>query len=116
MENTIKLLQQEFIGSCGKTTQYIQFHKTFKKDITKILKPYCSIIKIYKPNHFGGSGFFELKNKNIYYFSLRDLSAGKKDMLIRTAKDFNDFTGGTNNFICFNNKFKHNLLNYIGVV
>ena len=56
--------------------------------------------------HFGASGFFTLGNK-IWYFSLGDVR-WDRNFLIRTAKDYKDFSGGSNLFLSVEseNKFK----------
>jgi hypothetical protein len=79
--------------------QYLIFCKVFKKQFKKLLNDNFNItkIKISKPNHFDQSGFFELCDDNIYYFSIGDLR-WNKTFLIRTAKDFKDYTGGTNSY------------------
>ena len=46
------------------------------------------------------SGFFTAPSGQIYYLSCSDVRHfGYKQLLIRTAKTYNDFTGGVNNFI-----------------
>ena len=94
-------LQTQFESSSQRTPQYLSFHRIFKQQFIKLLKENFPIsrIEISKPNHFDVSGFFELENKNIYYFSIGDLRWNKEHMLIRTAKDFKDYTGGCNNFL-----------------
>ena len=103
MKKTKQLLSIEFESSTTKTPQYLEFYKTFKREFTNMLKPYINNIKIHKPNHFDVSGFFERKDNQIFYFSLGDLRWNKKELLIRTATDFKDYTGGRNNFIPMNN-------------
>lgn len=65
-------------------------------------------------NHFEMYGFFETNSGKIYYVSTGDLRwfAKRLGMLIRTAKDFKDFTGGTNCTIMFDEHFEENLLKY----
>ena len=55
----------------------------------------------YKQNngHYYISGFFTLGSQ-AYYISISDVRYFKVDnILIRTAKDYRDFTGGTNHYI-----------------
>ncbi len=115
MDTTLKELNQEFVSSSSQTHQYLEFHKLFKKEFKKFLKPYCKEILISKPNHFNINGFFKLNNDKIYYFSISDLRWSKDKILIRTAKDFKDYTGGGNNFINLDLNFKNNLLNYLNL-
>jgi len=106
----IYLLNCDFESSSQRTTQYLEFHRTFKREFKKVLNPICNKIEISKPNHFDVSGFFQLKDNRIYYFSISDLR-WNKTFLIRIAKDFKDYTGGSNNFINLDNNFIENLLN-----
>ena len=42
---------------------------------------------------------FAVKNDKVIYFSISDVrSFPDNKILLRTAKDFNDFTGGSNNY------------------
>ena len=79
-------------------------YSMFKRGFKGYLQNYFKLIQ-FKPNlgHFFISGFFELENKEngnkqTYYFSIEDLRFNPT-FLIRTAKDFKDFTGGTNNYL-----------------
>ena len=101
LKKSLYLWGFEFESSSVRTQQYLEFHRTFKKEFTELLKPYCSEIEISKPNHFDVSGFFKTNKGKIYYFSISDLRWDKKEVLIRTATDFNDYVGGSNNFISF---------------
>ena len=104
-----------FESSSCRTPQYLEFHRVFKKEIKDLLKPYCKNIEISSPNHFDFSGFFELNNNEIYYISLSDLRHSKDKILIRIAKDFKDYSGGSNNFIPFNEDFVKNLFKYLKI-
>jgi hypothetical protein len=79
--------------------QYIIFCRVFKKQFKKLLNDNFNIakIEISKPNHYDQTGFFELCNGNIYYFSIGDLR-WDKTFLIRTARHFEDYTGGSNDY------------------
>ena len=87
----------------------------FKIDFTNVLKSHCKKIEISKPNQFDVSGFFELNSGEIYYFSISDLRWDKNEMLIRTANDFKDYTGGSNGFISLNSEFENNLKSYLNL-
>lgn len=113
MKKSLYLLGFEFESSSGRTSQYLEFHRTFKREFKKLLQPYTKKIDISKPNHFDLSGFFELNSGDIYYISVGDLRWSKDNMLIRTAKDFKDYTGGSNGFISLNSDFESNLQNYL---
>ena len=103
----------DFESSSTRTPQYLEFHRVFKREFTQLLHPYISAIEISKPNHFGVSGFFELPDKRIFYFSIGDLRWCKNSMLIRTATSFKDYTGGRNNDIPLDKDFVANFLGFI---
>lgn len=103
MKKTLSLLKQKFESSCGKTPQYLEFHRTFKREFTALLKSYgAEKIEVSKPNHFDASGFFTHADE-IYYFSLSDLRWSKSNLLVRTAKHYKDYTGGVNQYVTFDN-------------
>lgn len=100
MNKSLSLLAREFESSSTRTPQYLEFHRTFKREFTKALSDIgCSKVEISKPNHFDVSGFFTADNNQIYYFSISDLRWSKDNLLIRTAKHYKDYRGGGNNFI-----------------
>jgi len=99
MKKAIAMTKQEFESSCHRTPEYLAWHKLFKREMTAYLKSLgAETVEIFSPNHFDMSGFF-LKNQQWVYFSLSDLRWSKDDMLVRTAKNNKDYTGGTNNFV-----------------
>ena len=56
------------------------------------------------------SGFFTSPSGQIYYFSCSDVrDFGYDKLLIRTAKSYSDYTGGSNNYCNIN---KADLLNF----
>jgi hypothetical protein len=56
------------------------------------------------------SGFFTAPSGQIYYFSCSDVRHfGYNKLLIRTAKSYKDYTGGSNDYIGVDNK---SLLNF----
>jgi len=114
-KKTLYLLAQDFESSSGRTPQYLEFHKVFKKEFTAMLKSFTTELELSKPNHFDVTGFFKMDDGRIYYFSVGDLRWAKDSMLIRTADGFKDYTGGSNGFINLNDAFEQNLLNYLGV-
>lgn len=110
MKETLKLIAQEFESSSSRTPQYLQFHRTFKKEFTKALSTIgCTNVEIGKPNHFDLSGFFTAPNNQIWYFSLSDLRWSKDSLLIRTASHYKDWSGGGNNYISINSNIINNL-------
>lgn len=104
MQDLINATKQTFGSSCYKTPHYIAWHRLFKKEFTKFLKDKdVTEIQIGRPNHFDISGFFKTKHDLIFYFSIPDLRGNKDKMLIRTAENFKDYTGGRNNFASLDN-------------
>jgi hypothetical protein len=93
------LLHAEYESSSTRTKQYLTFCRVFKRQFKKLLNETFDIakIEIAKPNHFDQYGYFELKNGNIYYFSVGDLR-WRTTFLLRTAISFTDSTGGSNNY------------------
>jgi hypothetical protein len=93
------LLHVEYESSPTKTTAYLTFCRVFKRQFKKLLHENFEIakIKISKPTCFYQDGFFELKNGNIYYFSIDDLREDPT-FLIRTAKNFEDYRVCSNDF------------------
>jgi hypothetical protein len=113
MKISLQLIKKEFESSCERTPQYLEFHRTFKREFTNLLKPHTTRIEIAKLNHFDVFGFFELNDGRIYYFSIGDLRWDKEKMLVRTAKHFKDYTGGMNQFIKIDDSFAESVLKFI---
>lgn len=117
MKKTFELLKEDFESSTTRTPQYLNFHKVFKKEFIALLKDQASKIEISKPNHFDISGFFQIKEGTIYYFSISDLRWSKDKMLIREAESFSDYTGGSNYFIALKDSesFRNKLFNFLSI-
>ena len=76
------------------------FFRKEKARITKILQERgCTKIEMnYGFYYF--SGFFTAPSGQVYYFSCSDVRHSTYcQLLIRTAKDYSDFSGGSNNFV-----------------
>jgi len=100
MQKVATALQQEFISSSGLTQQFTGFYRLFKREFTKTLKKHFDIAEIrIRRGHFYTSGFFQITDGRIWYFSLGDVRWGDGKLLIRTAKSFEDYTGGSNSFV-----------------
>ena len=105
MKKTLQLLRQGFESSSGTTPQFLSFVRTFRSEITKILKAKgCTNIEIGK-GHFYISGFFTAPSGQVYYLSLSDVRTFSEtgwnngSLMYRTAKDYKDYTGGCNQFV-----------------
>jgi len=93
------LMNAKYESSSMRTPQYLTFCRVFKRQFKKLLNENFDVVKIdiAKANHFDQYGFFELKNGHIFYFSIGDLR-WNKSLLIRTAENFEDYTGGSNDY------------------
>jgi len=100
MKRAIEATQKEFESSCGRTPEYLAWHRLFKKELTIfILNQGGKDVQIGKPNHFDLSGFFTAHDGQIWYVSVSDLRGFKDSMLLRAAKSYKDYSGGRNNDI-----------------
>jgi hypothetical protein len=102
MEKTLKLLEQEFESSCGSTPQWDKFCLVFKKELKEELEKIGIVDFKFRKGHFYCSGFFQLPDNRIYYFSQSDVRffvQHKTSLLIRTAESFTDYIGGRNQYI-----------------
>jgi hypothetical protein len=100
----IGLLRQTFESSSELTPQFQHFYMTFRSDMKKFLKERGAKDMKFNRGHFHVFGFFEMQGQ-IWYFSTGDVRWFKKDgMLLRTAKSFEDYTGGSNNTVRFDNE------------
>lgn len=115
-DRVLYLLAFDFESSCERTPQYREFHRIFRTEFTRLLKPHISEIKISPPNHFDVYGFFETNEGQIFCFSIGDLRWDKELMMIRTAKDFNDHNGGSNNFITIDKDFPEKIIRAIKTI
>lgn len=102
MEQIKALLERGFQSSSGKTPEFAAFARLFKKHFAKELATVGATLKVFSVGHFYVSGFFEL-NGQLFYFSISDVrmytdSGHWGSVLIRTAKDVKDFSGGTNTY------------------
>ena len=102
-----KWLNAEFESSCSETLQFREFVKDYKKTLKAILFDKYEIVEFHKM-HFEFSAF--IKNRftgKLVYLAISDVrfwgNNWYNNILIRTAKDTKDFTGGSNNYIELNN-------------
>jgi len=99
MKKALAATQKDFESASYRTPEYLAWHRLFKREFTKFLAGKgATNIQIGKPNHFDMSGFFTLCNQP-WYFRIEDIRWSKDSMLIRTARDYKDFTGGRNQSI-----------------
>ena len=101
MENIVKQIKNwHTTGTNSKHDPYWkEFVRDFKKTIKKELEEINVENIVFSVGHYYISGFFQLGEQN-YYFSISDVRHFSNDMMmVRTAKDFNDYRGGSNNWI-----------------
>lgn len=101
MQNFLKAYNDmKFISTCGKSSQYVECARDFKKVIKKIFGTEYNVeLNI---GHFDFYGFIS-KNDKYCYFNIGDLrgECGKdsfNNVLYRSANGNKDFSGGSNNF------------------
>ena len=99
----IQSLTQEFESGSQLTYQFKAFYRIFTRDFSDILTNFHAEKIEFSRGHFITSGFFTHKDQ-VYYFSLGDVRWNKERMLIRTAKDYKDYTGGSNDYLDLKNR------------
>lgn len=91
-------------NGCYTSEDFKKFSREFKSMINEEIKKVGGTdYQQSKGTHYYISGFFKV-GEQPYYISLSDVryeNPNRIDLLIRTAKDYKDYTGGTNHFIDF---------------
>lgn len=103
MKQIIALLKRGFVSSSVKTPEFKAFARLFKKHFGKEVTDIGATLVSFNVGHFYVSGFFQLDNGKMFYFSLsdvRDFEFKQDDftLLIRTAQHAKDYTGGRNTY------------------
>jgi hypothetical protein len=95
----------EFRSSTTKTPEFKAFAKDFKAAIKTKLLPGIDLAK-YSVGHFYVTGFIQNKEGKIVYFSVPDVRYQQEGwferIMVRTARTLEDYSGGQNHFIKFN--------------
>jgi hypothetical protein len=95
-----QFLNREFQSSTTQTDEFKEFARNYKKALKGHLPKGTKIVS-YNRGHFCISGFVSDGEKFVY-FSCADVrffpNAWAKNILVRTAKDTKDFTGGINHY------------------
>jgi len=97
----IDIINRHYENSSSVTEEYKAAKRDFISVLKKMFKGYNVIIE--SCPHFEFTGFINHGTKYVY-FSTDDLR-WKSNMLVRTAKNDTDWTGGCNNFIEYNEDF-----------
>jgi len=92
-----------FESSCSLTPEFAQFRRDIKKYIKNNLSSELELIMPFGSLHFEFSGFIKNKRTGKFvYFSCPDVRSWPdqwyNNLLIRTAENEKDFTGGSNNY------------------
>lgn len=104
----------QFGNGTRTTPEFDSFVRRTRNDFRKHLSDVAEKIEINK-GHFYFSGFLTRKSDGqAIYFSISDVRyfPGER-MLIRTAKDYKDYTGGSNHYVGVDSDFKANLVHMI---
>jgi hypothetical protein len=92
------LVGTRFESSSHETPQFAAFYTKFVKAVKLELKKInATEIKLSK-GHFFISGFFKV-GEQCFYISLSDVRDNEANLLIRTAKDYKDYSGGANHYV-----------------
>lgn len=86
--------------------EFDSFSRSFKQFLTVQFAGYGLELAGYSKGHYYISGFVQNREtKKFAYFSISDVRGNpntwQKAVLVRTAKDTKDFTGGSNNFVAY---------------
>lgn len=100
-----KWLGFTFESSSSETREFRSFVRDFKKALKNDTEKDFDLVNFSK-GHFECSGFLRSKeNGRMVYFSISDVRSFPDDwfnnVLIRTAKNERDYTGGSNNYCRF---------------
>ena len=97
------------------TPQMGTFPRIFKRDFTDLLTAANCRLTVFNKGYFYLSGFFRTDDDRLYYWSIDDVRDGNLDrILIRTAENEKDYTGGSNRWIRIGENEVNQLKNIIG--
>ncbi len=97
-----KWLNHEFSSGPYTGEDFKQFNRDFRTTLKRKIKPYPLEIRNWNRGHYYLSGFlYNQETEKYVYFSISDVrpKANLNNILIRTAKNEKDYTGGMNNFV-----------------
>ncbi len=98
-------LDYNFQSSCSLTEEYASFSSQIKKELKKMMKGFEMVS--FNRGHFYFSVFFKnIETGKYVYISSDDVRGGRNgwynSLLVRTAKNDKDYTGGSNDFSNWN--------------
>lgn len=101
--------------------QFNQFFEDFKKSFTRELKKIGATKLLFSKGHFYLSGFFTIQEQAVY-FSISDVRSafnfsrsGNPQMLVRTAKNYEDYSGGANKYVDIEPNMSKEILRVLGM-
>ena len=111
---TDRYIGYTFESDSMKTPEFKAFARAFKSDLKDLTANDFDIVS-YNIGHFYMSGFLQSKlNGKFVYFSVPDVRSLKNDwqknILIRTAENDKDYTGGRNNYTTLEDLNKKSLM------
>ena len=99
MLKSIKMFKDGFESSSYITKEFKSFYNTFKKEFTKELESIEANQIEFSIGHFYLSGFYTIKDQ-CYFFSISDVRHFRSlQLLYRTAKNYKDYTRGSNMYV-----------------
>jgi len=108
----IREIRGGFESSSTETPEWKSFFNLAKRHLNKTLNGVAEKIELTK-GHYYFCGFFTRKSDGlILYLSSGDLRSPAV-FVIRTAKSYTDYTGGTNHKLVGDSDFEHKLLRII---
>jgi len=107
-------LSQTFESSCGLTPQWKSTFTKVKRLFKKSFADVADNIELNR-GHFYFYGFLTRKTDGqIFYFSISDVRHFPcTQLLIRTAENYKDFSGGQNQFVTMDGNFSDNLKHFL---
>lgn len=111
MKRFIKSIKNTDFGSGTRTTpEFDRFFRQTRNDFKKSLSDIATGIELHK-GHFYFSGFLtRISDGQVIYFSISDVRYfPNTGLLIRTAKDYRDYTGGSNHNVVIDENFEKSL-------
>lgn len=119
MQYFANLIQQgysHFGSGSYNSEEFNKFFKGFKKAFTTRLKRLNATDIQFSKGHFYLSGFFTV-DEQAYYFSISDVRSnwGNPRLLVRTAENYKDYTGGANNYVPIDNHIEKGIARIFGL-
>ena len=111
--NFLSELGGHFESSCSATPQWNSFYRKAQNFFRKAIAGLGTDLKMSK-GHFYFSGFFTAASGQGYYFSISDVRFfPEKRILLRTAENYRDYTGGANHYLPLDGNFRENLKKFL---